>query len=414
MLKLQDYISRYARLLAILILLAVGNHSLLSDASEVGESRTLEADTVAPLTEQDPDSAKKHQAFIPRLVTSLKHYFDESNNPKDMDKKVDFSIIGGPHYSSETKFGLGMVAAANYRADRSDTLALPSYVGLYGDVTTSGSWYLGIKGTHLFPADKKRIEYTMGFGSTPTDFWGIGYANGSNSANKTSYDNFYCNLKAHFMWKVAEGFYLGPGIEADYYQAKNVKRPELWEGQRFKTTTFGVSVKAQFDTRDNLTFPRSGLLVALSGLACPRFLGNHYAFSTVDLNACYYRVVWKGGVLATQFHTTLGFGDIPWGMLPTFGGSYSMRGYYLGRYRDKREADLTAELRQYVWKRSSVALWVGTATVFSSFKDITFGRLLPNAGVGYRWEFKKNTNVRLDFGFGKDSTGFVFSINEAF
>ena len=352
--------------------------------------------------------------FITRITNSIKHYFEESNKPKDFDKKVDFSIIGGPHYSSETKFGIGLVAAANYRADRTDSLTTPSFVGLYGDLTTSGSWYVGVKGTHIFPHDIKRIDYSLGVGSTPTDFWGIGFVNGDKQSNKTKYDNFYCNLRANFMWRLAKGFYLGPGIEADYFQAKNVKRPELWDGQRFKTTTFGVSVKAQFDTRDNLTFPRSGWLVALSALACPRFLGNHYAFSMIDINACYYRSLWSGGVLAAQVHSAIGFDHIPWGMLPTFGGSYSMRGYYDGRYRDKREADMTAELRQHVYGRSSVAVWVGAATVFSDFNEIRWKRILPNAGLGYRWEFKKNTNVRLDFGFGKRSTGFVFSINEAF
>ncbi len=36
-------------------------------------------------------------------------------------------------------------------------------------------------------------------------------------------------------------------------------------------------------------------------------------------------------------------------------------------------------------------------------------------GVGYRWEFKKNVNVRLDYGFGKSGQhSFIFNINEAF
>ena len=38
--------------------------------------------------------------------------------------------------------------------------------------------------------------------------------------------------------------------------------------------------------------------------------------------------------------------------------------------------------------------------------------VLPNFGVGYRWEFKKNVNVRLDYGFGKHGQkGFIFKDN---
>lgn len=91
-----------------------------------------------------------------------------------------------------------------------------------------------------------------------------------------------------------------------------------------------------------------------------------------------------------------------------------MRGYYEGRYRDKNEMDFTLELRQHVWRRSGIVVWGGVATVFPRFSEIQFKRLLPDCGFGYRWEFKKNSNVRIDIGFGKHSTGFMFGLNEAF
>lgn len=52
---------------------------------------------------------------------------------------------------------------------------------------------------------------------------------------------------------------------------------------------------------------------------------------------------------------------------------------------------------------------------FRPFSGSTGSIRLPNYGIGYRWEFKKRMNVRLDYGFGKkDQNGFLFSINEAF
>ena len=69
-------------------------------------------------------------------------------------KKFDFSVIGGPHYSSDTKFGLGLVAAGLYRTDSADTILPPSNVSLYGDVSTVGFYLLGVRGNHLFPQDK--------------------------------------------------------------------------------------------------------------------------------------------------------------------------------------------------------------------------------------------------------------------
>ena len=37
-------------------------------------------------------------------------YFNDANKEKDH-KKFDFNFIGGPHYASDTPFGLGLVGA---------------------------------------------------------------------------------------------------------------------------------------------------------------------------------------------------------------------------------------------------------------------------------------------------------------
>ena len=91
-----------------------------------------------------------------------------------------------------------------------------------------------------------------------------------------------------------------------------------------------------------------------------------------------------------------------------------MRGYYEGRYRDKNIIEGQIELRQHIKGRNGIVLWLGAAEVFPKFNKMRFDEILPNGGVGYRWEFKKKINVRLDCGFGKNGPGFLFNINEAF
>ena len=56
----------------------------------------------------------------------------------------------------------------------------------------------------------------------------------------------------------------------------------------------------------------------------------------------------------------------------------------------------------------------GFGMIFPSFRNMKAKQILPSYGIGYRWEFKKKINVRLDLGFGKHQTGFIFNINEAF
>lgn len=101
------------------------------------------------------------------------NYFNDANKEKK-NKKFDFSIIGGPHYSSDTKLGLGLVAAGLYRSDRNDTILPPSNVSLYGDISTVGFYLLGIRGTHLFPHDRYRLNYNLYFYSFPSLYWGTG------------------------------------------------------------------------------------------------------------------------------------------------------------------------------------------------------------------------------------------------
>lgn len=369
------------------------------------------------LTEVIPDSIgsvestseEKHRSIITRVID----YFKESNKPKEY-KKFDFSIIGGPHYSSDTQFGIGMVAAGLYRTDLNDTITPVSNVSLYGDLSTVGFYEIGVRGNHIFHHDDRRIDYNLYFYSFPRKFWGIGYDMGKNMSNESKFDEFYVFASVDYLMRLHRGLYVGPALEFAYANASDMERPELWEGQASHTATFGVGFRLQYDTRDNLTAPESGMLAAVEQRFCPKFLSNRYAFSYTDAKLNYYQKVWRGGVVAGQYHARFNYGNTPWASLASFGGSNTMRGYYDGRFRDKCEMDLTIELRQHVWRRNGIVVWGGLGTVFPNFSKFHFHTILPNGGVGYRWEFKQRTNVRLDFGIGKGETAFIFSINEAF
>ena len=91
-----------------------------------------------------------------------------------------------------------------------------------------------------------------------------------------------------------------------------------------------------------------------------------------------------------------------------------MRGYYSGRYRDNDMLSGQAELRQHLFSRFGLAVWGGYGTVFHTWKQFRWRDMLPNYGVGLRIEVKHNMNGRIDYGFGRGTSGLVFSIGEAF
>lgn len=347
-------------------------------------------------------------------MTRFLDYFNDANKNKEH-KRFDFSIIGGPHYASDTKFGLGMVAAGLYRSDPNDTLLPPSNVSLFGDVSTVGFYMLGVRGNHIAPRGRYRIDYRLYFYSFPSDFWGIGYEMGDNDDNKSEMKRWQAQAEAAFLFRVADNFYVGPMASYDYVIGKNIERPELLNGMDHHTWNVGAGVSLVYDNRDNLTNPHRGIYLNLKQMFRPRFMGNDYAFSTTKFRFDCYQQLGEGTVLAEDFGANFNFGNPSWGMMANLGGTSSMRGYYEGRYRDKHSLEATVELRQHVWKRNGIVVWAGAGTVFPKFSELRSNRILPNVGVGYRWEFKKNVNVRLDYGFGKSGqSGFLFNINEAF
>lgn len=384
----------------LIMMLALGSY-----ASELSVT-----DSISSAEKVDTMALRAGKSWVNRILD----YFNDSNKNKKH-KRFDFSVIGGPHYASDTKFGLGLVAAGLYRTDPNDSILPPSNVSLYGDVSSVGFYMLGVRGNHIAPKGRYRIDYHLYFYSFPADFWGIGYEMGDNDANKSDMKRWQAQAEVSFLFRVADNFYIGPMASYDYVIGKHIERPELLQGMDQHTWNVGAGVSLVYDNRDNLTNPHRGICLNINQMFRPGFMGNDYAFSTTAFRFDAYQQLGKGTVLAEDIGANLNFGNPSWGMMAELGGTNSMRGYYEGRYRDKHSLEATVELRQHVWKRNGIVVWVGAGTIFPKFSALRSKQILPNAGVGYRWEFKKNVNVRLDYGFGKSGqSGFLFNINEAF
>lgn len=384
----------------LIMMLALGSY-----ASELSVT-----DSISSAEQVDTMALRAGKSWVNRILD----YFNDSNKNKKH-KRFDFSVIGGPHYASDTKFGLGLVAAGLYRTDPNDSILPPSNVSLYGDVSSVGFYMLGVRGNHIAPKGRYRIDYHLYFYSFPADFWGIGYEMGDNDANKSDMKRWQAQAEVSFLFRVADNFYIGPMASYDYVIGKHIERPELLQGMDQHTWNVGAGVSLVYDNRDNLTNPHRGIFLNINQMFRPGFMGNDYAFSTTAFRFDAYQRLGKGTVLAEDIRANLNFGNPSWGMMAELGGTHSMRGYYEGRYRDKHSLEATVELRQHVWKRNGIVVWVGAGTIFPKFSALRSKQILPNAGVGYRWEFKKNVNVRLDYGFGKSGqSGFLFNINEAF
>ncbi len=367
-----------------------------------------EASAAAADSAATDSTASRKTGFIHKVV----NYFTKDDDNLTQ-KGFHVSFIGGPHYNSDTKLGIGLVGSGFYRVSESDTLSQPSNVTIYTDVATSKFALIGIRGNTLMANDAHRLNYNLSFYYLPTYICGIGYHDCDNDDNEEKMTYRHMGFKLDYLWRLAKGLYAGPSASWQWAKADSIERMELMGNQRLTVRNYGIGLTLDYDTRDLITNAYRGTYVHLGVMFQPKFMGNHYAFTTAELRACHYRQVWKGGVLAGEFYTKFNFGNPSWATMSELGGSNSMRGYYGGRYRDKHIITMQVELRQHVWRRNGIALWVGGGNVFHD--SHSFKHLLPNYGIGYRWEFRKRVNVRLDYGFGKSGQHeFIFNINEAF
>ena len=294
------------------------------------------------------------------LFQRIYRYFQQSNEVRN-DKKIDFSIIGGPHFSKDTKLGLGIVASGLYRLDRAGMSLSPSNISLYGDITTTGFYLLGIDGNTIFPRDLYRLDVNMYFFSFLSQYWGIGYGNGKRNDGYTEYKRKEIQIKLDFYREIAPNTFIGVTGMYRHVNGKDFKDIRFLEGERNKISSLGGGFILTYDSRDFIPNPYKGTYAKIEQTFFPKFLGNCYSFQRTDLQIRHYDELWKGAVLAYDLNGTFKSGNTPWSMVA-----------HLGK------------------------------------------ETLPSYGLGYRWEFKNRVNIRLDYGIGKGQSSFYFNINEAF
>ena len=73
-----------------------------------------------------------------------------------------------------------------------------------------------------------------------------------------------------------------------------LKKPELWEGMKARTTNISLGFSLLYGFTGFLTNAYGGYYLRIDQRFSPAFLGNKYAFSSTELTTSYYHPVWKG------------------------------------------------------------------------------------------------------------------------
>lgn len=356
-------------------------------------------------------SAKK-QGFLRRVVD----YFDQSAVDRTYEKGFDITFAGGPSYSKTTKLGLGLLGSGLYRLDRTDSLTPPSDLTLYANVATSGFYAVGVMGNTIFRYNRRRLNYDVSFSSSPRDMWGIGYEAGRHNPAREIVEQCYA-INVRFLQRMWRNTYAGVLLDFNHTNGRDFDDESIAyiNGQKRRYTATGIGLLLEYDSRDFIPNPARGLYVSVQETFYARSLGNcGRSLWRTQVTLDGYQRLWPSGLLAADLFAEFNSDGTPWTMLARLGGEERMRGYYYGRYTDNNMIVCQLELRQHLWRRFGCVVWGGAGSVFPEMKQFAWSEVLPNYGVGLRWELKRRVNVRMDYGFGRATSGFLLSINEAF
>ena len=348
-------------------------------------------------------------------------------------KNIWWSVLGGPSYTPEASFGVGGAVLASFRMNKQDTISQRSFLPAGLNLSINGTIVVAGAGTFFFNENRFRIYMNYGYRNEPSHYYGKGFEKAENlerGDSTTRFHRSYFQLYPRFVWEVRPHFYLGGLFDLNYTKVSDVN-PVMEEDpyfQQFKRKYFNVGIGGliQYDTRDDVATPTRVMLLGANFKLFGKYWGGAYNYEIIELEYRQFKNVFRPrSTLAWIAKSQIGLGDIPFTELPTFGSPFDLRGYYMGKYRDKSMAYGIVEYRHMFgspakyksgnfWAKCGFVAWVGTGTIGETPFDWNKWKL--NFGAGLRFQMQPGKNFRLDVGKEPGQPGMQVYMNmtEAF
>jgi outer membrane protein assembly factor BamA len=293
-------------------------------------------------------------------------------------------------------------------------------------VSSTGAFFVQTKWTTFWREDKLRIYADINFKTMPDNYWGVGYdaaRNAYKSDSTTAYTRNWLQFYPKILWQFKENWFAGGIINLNYTKGadacETVSNDSYYAKYNDKPFNSGLGLIFQYDSRDVPVNPWKGTFVELSATFFGSYLGGQNNYQVYEFDFRKYQQIKRPGMtLAFQLRGRFGENNMPYGEMSQPGTPFDLRGYSWGRYRDYSMLYALAEYRHMFLKRNDelskhgVVLFTGVGSIGEGVSH--FNGWLPCFGIGYRLEVQPRMNLRIDFGFGLESSGFYFNFNEAY
>lgn len=367
--------------------------------------------------------------LLPSLLTALLAVAPPDSVPKA------FSLLPLPlvYYTPETRLAYGVAATATFRFRR-DMNALQ--VDSSGATTRSirpSQLTLGVAYTQnkqilfylpfqvFYDRDRYHLNGEAGYYRYNYYFYGLGQQEVPRELYGVNFPRVRINAFRRINPDRGRGKLYG-GIRYQYedYQVNSVEPGGLLASGTVPGGTgsrlSGAGLGLFYDSRDVIFFPTKGVVADIAYLNQHQALGGTVRFDRYTADVSSYHALSRRAILAVNYFVSFTTGTAPFNALSLLGGTKRMRGYYEGRYRDQNAALIQSEVRFDLYKRLGGVVF-GAAGILGDDRTVLrvdAPKLAYGAGLRFTMNRRDHLNIRLDYGMGRQSSGFYLTIGEAF
>ncbi len=357
-------------------------------------------------------------AFL--LSISINIHGQDSTVTSDTTKHKMFDWFAYPFafYTPEVNLAFGGGGITYFRTShRKDTR--PSKITLSAYYSINHQYLVYLYPVIFFNRNMDEASAEIYFENKIDKLYGIGNSSPDILNPAYGYTNF--SIIAKFRREFISGLYLTAAYEfMNFHVIDTKENPYLNNDVVYGSdggVTSGLGYGLTYDNRDNVFYPSRGNLLEFYALHFAPMFGSDYKFNSFFFDLRSYHAITKDdNIIALQGFAALTTGDPPFYALPKLGGQHMMRGYFEGRYRDRNYLMAQVEYRKNLFWRFDGILFLGLGDVGNDFSDFGLSSIKYSYGGGLRYilDEDEKLNVRVDIGFGKDTMGFYFGVEEAF
>lgn len=285
--------------------------------------------------------------------------------------------------------------------------------------TSSGSWALGAAQTTRLKGDEIRIDGLLAFIDLRYNFFGKG-AEAGEAGRSVPIQQKAAALVPELLFQLRQHMFVGVryrGIKVETSLDTSAVPPLLAPLIDVSGTiaSSGLGPVAVLDTRDNEMNPSRGLLAEFRGNFAQHTFGSDNTYFNFSSAANHYQRL-GAGVLALRGYACGATQRTPLFDLCLYGAGNDLRGYEIGRYRDRAMFAAQGEYRFPLGGRFGGVAFAGTGKVGAEFGEMGNEPWLSSVGIGVRWlaSQKARVNLSFDLAHGRDGTSAYMYVKEAF